>query len=88
MTYGEVEMQSNKIAHFLITLGVGPNVNVGIIAEKSFEMIIGILGVLKAGGAYTPIDPDCPICRITHIVKDAQLKVILSHIPQDLQVQC
>ena len=56
--YGELDRRANQLAHYLRTLGVGPDVIVGVCLERSVEMVIGLLGILKAGGAYLPLDPD------------------------------
>ena len=58
LTYRDLDMKANQLAHYLHKMGVGPGVLVGICLERSFEMFIGILGILKAGGAYVPIDPN------------------------------
>lgn len=78
LTYGELNVQANRIAHGLRTRGVGPEVLVGLFFERSLEMVIGILGVLKAGGAYLPIDPNYPQERIAFMIEDAKPKVMLT----------
>ena len=85
MTYGEVETESNRVAHHLIDIGVHRGCNVGIMAEKSFEMVIGILGILKSGAAYTPVDPMYPVQRVSAIVEDAKIDVILVHTSQSVE---
>src|SRR6185503_10275101 len=60
LTFRELNNRANKLAHYLKKLGVGPEVLVGICVERSIEMIVGLLGVLKAGRAYLPLDPDDP----------------------------
>ncbi len=77
-TYGELNRRANQLAHYLRTLGVGPEARVGIFMERSVEMIVALLGVLKAGGAYVPLDPTYPPERIRFSVADAQLAVILT----------
>ena len=57
LTYGELDARANRLAHYLISRGVGPEVLVALAIERSFDMIIALLGVLKAGGAYVPLDP-------------------------------
>ena len=56
VTYAELNARANRLAHHLRTLGVGPDVRVGICVERSVEMVVGLLGILKAGGAYVPLD--------------------------------
>ncbi|MCB0168540.1 MAG: amino acid adenylation domain-containing protein, partial [Anaerolineae bacterium] len=79
LTYRALNQQANQLAHYLQSLGVGPETTVGLCLERSLEMVIGLLGILKAGGAYVPLDPTYPHDRITFIVEDAQLSHILSH---------
>jgi amino acid adenylation domain-containing protein len=71
LTYEQLNQRANQFAHYLRKIGVGPEVLVGICIERSLEMIVGILGVLKAGGAYIPLDPTYPVERLTYIIKDA-----------------
>lgn len=78
LTYRELNARANQLAHHLRSLGVGPEVLVGICVERSFEMIIGLLGVLKAGGAYVPIDPAYPSERIAYMLDDSRLPVLLT----------
>ncbi len=78
LTYRELNTKANKLAHYLQTLGVKPEVLVGICIERSLEMIVGILGIIKAGGAYVPIDPAYPSERIAYMLKDSQLAVLLT----------
>ena len=78
LTYGELNSRANQLAHHLRTLGVGPEVRVGICVERSVEMIVGILGILKAGGAYVPLDPAYPRERLAFMLEDSQAKVLLT----------
>ncbi|MGD9659618.1 MAG: condensation domain-containing protein, partial [Methylocystis sp.] len=71
LSYGELNEKANRLAHRLCALGVGPDTIVGLCVERSFDMIIALLGVLKAGGAYLPIDPDYPKDRIAFMIDDA-----------------
>jgi amino acid adenylation domain-containing protein/thioester reductase-like protein len=77
-TYRDLNAKANQLAHYLITLGVGPEVLVGICFERSLDMIVAILGVLKAGGAYLPIDPVYPQERIAFMLADSQVPVLLT----------
>lgn len=78
LTYQQLNKQANQLAHHLCTLGVGPEVLVGICLERSLEMIVGILGILKAGGAYVPLDPAYPPERLAFILSDTQAPVLLT----------
>ena len=78
ITYEELNFQANQLAHQLVRLGVGPEVRVGICMERSLEMVTGILGVLKTGGAYVPIDPSHPSERLAYILEDAKISVLLT----------
>ncbi|NER22034.1 MAG: amino acid adenylation domain-containing protein, partial [Symploca sp. SIO1C2] len=78
LTYCELNRQANQLAHHLRSLGVTADTLVGLCLERSLEMVVAILGILKAGGAYVPIDPDYPTERLSFIVEDAQLSVILT----------
>ena len=57
VTYAELNERANRLAHYLQSLGVGPETLVGICVERSVEMMVGLLGILKAGGPYVPLDP-------------------------------
>lgn len=78
LTYKQLNQQANQLAHYLRTLGVGPEILVGICVERSLEMVIGILGILKAGGAYVPLDPHYPLERLSFILEDIQASVVLT----------
>ncbi|MCC5666990.1 amino acid adenylation domain-containing protein [Nostoc sp. CHAB 5784] len=78
LTYREMNQRANCLAHHLKTLGVGPEVLVGICVERSLEMVVGLLGILKAGGAYVPLDPTYPTERLHHILEDSGVQVLLT----------
>ncbi|WP_017653095.1 non-ribosomal peptide synthetase [Fortiea contorta] len=78
LTYAELNIKANQIAHYLQKLGIKTAELVGISLPRSLDMIIGILGILKAGAAYVPLDPNYPIERLAFILEDAQLQVILT----------
>lgn len=78
LTYRELNARANQLARHLSTLGVGPEMLVGVYVERSLDMIVGLLGILKAGGAYLPIDPIYPPKRVALILEDARPAVILS----------
>ncbi|OAB44758.1 non-ribosomal peptide synthetase [Paenibacillus glacialis] len=77
MTYRELNEKANRLAWFLKARGIGEESIVGVMIERSFEMIIGILGILKAGAAYVPIDPDYPSERITYLLNHSRTSVLL-----------
>ncbi|WP_138502504.1 non-ribosomal peptide synthetase, partial [Nostoc sp. PA-18-2419] len=78
LTYRELNYRANQLAHYLRCLGVGADVLVGICVERSLEMIVGLLGILKAGGAYVPLDPVYPQDRLSFMLQDAQVSVLLT----------
>ncbi|MBW4428168.1 MAG: amino acid adenylation domain-containing protein [Nostoc desertorum CM1-VF14] len=78
LTYSELNTRANQLAHYLQKLGVKPEVPVGICVERSLEMVIGLFGIFKAGGAYLPIEPNYPLERQAFILKDAQTPVLLT----------
>ncbi|MBN1684247.1 MAG: amino acid adenylation domain-containing protein [Gammaproteobacteria bacterium] len=79
LTYKELNEKSNQLAHYLRKLGVKPNTFVAICLERSLEMIIGILGILKAGGVYVPLDPDSPQKRLYFILEDMKTSILLTY---------
>ncbi len=79
LTYRELNIRSNKVAHYLQKLGVGSEALVGICVERSVELIVGLLGILKAGGAYVPLDPVYPCDRLTFMLEDADVSFVISH---------
>ena len=78
LTYRELNARANQLAHYLMGLGIGPEVLVGICVERSIEMVVGLLGILKAGGAYVPLDPAYPNERLEFMLADANVKVLLT----------
>ncbi|KYC42732.1 non-ribosomal peptide synthetase [Scytonema hofmannii PCC 7110] len=78
LTYEQLNCRANQLAHYLRSLGVGADVLVGICVERSVEMIVGLLAILKAGGAYVPLDPEYPQERLSFMLEDAQVKVLLT----------
>ncbi|WP_328973721.1 non-ribosomal peptide synthetase [Streptomyces sp. NBC_00239] len=72
LTYGETNARANRLARHLVAQGVGPESLVGVCLERSADLVVALLAVLKAGGAYLPIDPDSPADRIAYIVQDAE----------------
>jgi amino acid adenylation domain-containing protein len=78
VTYRELNARANRVAHHLRSLGVGPEVLVGLCAERSAELIVGLLGILKAAGAYLPLDTVHPGDRLALILEDARAPVLLT----------
>jgi amino acid adenylation domain-containing protein len=78
LTYGELNVRANQLAHYLKKQGVEAERLVGICMERSLDMIVGLLGILKAGGAYVPLDPSYPKERLAFMLQDAQAKVVLT----------
>ncbi|WP_430014744.1 MupA/Atu3671 family FMN-dependent luciferase-like monooxygenase [Microcystis protocystis FBCC-A270] len=78
LTYSELNCRANQLAHYLQKLGVKPDELVGICLERSLDMIVGLLAILKVGGAYVPIDPDYPQERISFMLQDTQVKILLT----------
>ena len=90
ITYRELNIRANQLAHYLQKQGVKPEVKVAICVERSLKMVIGLLGILKAGGAYVPLDPRLPQERWNYMLEDSQAKLILTQaklgdrLPKDL----
>jgi amino acid adenylation domain-containing protein/thioester reductase-like protein len=78
LSYGEVNARANQLARYLVTQGVKPETRVGICLKRGVDMIIGILGILKAGGAFVPFDPAYPEERIAFMLKDADVSLLLT----------
>jgi amino acid adenylation domain-containing protein len=78
ITYGELNEKANQLARELRKQGITPNTPVGIMMERSLEMLPAILAVLKAGGAYLPIDPQYPGKRVNYMLKDSGAKILLT----------
>ena len=78
LTYGELNRRAGRLARRLRELGVGPEVLVGVCAERSLEMVVALLAVLKAGGGYVPLDPAYPADRLAYMLKDSQVPVLLT----------
>ncbi|NEP72550.1 MAG: amino acid adenylation domain-containing protein [Okeania sp. SIO2G4] len=78
LTYQQLNAKANQLAHYLQSLGVKTETLVGICIERSLEMVIGLLGILKAGGAYVPIDPSYPAERLSYMLEDAAVPVLLT----------
>nr|QEO73798.1 AMP-dependent synthetase and ligase [uncultured bacterium] len=78
MTYAELDARANRMAHLLIENGVGPDVMVGLCMQRSADMVVAVLAVVKAGGAYLPIDPDYPADRLAFMLADSGASVVVT----------
>ena len=78
LTYRALNEQANRLAHYLQKRGVGPEVLVAMFAERSIGMIVGLLAVLKTGGAYLPLDPEFPQERLKYMLEDSKPKIVLT----------
>jgi len=79
LNYAQLNEQANQVAHLLRDKGVKPGEIVGIMVERSFAMIIGIFGIIKAGGAYLPLSPEDPPERLGYVLENAKVKLLLVH---------
>ncbi|MGH7267127.1 MAG: non-ribosomal peptide synthetase, partial [Candidatus Rokuibacteriota bacterium] len=78
LTYRELDRRANQLAHYLRASGVGPDVRVAVAVERSLEMVVALLGVLKAGGAYLPLDPTWPRKHLAFMLEDSAATVLLT----------
>ncbi|MGL4960428.1 MAG: amino acid adenylation domain-containing protein, partial [Inquilinus sp.] len=95
VSYGGLNARANRLAHRLIALGAGPETLVGLCLERSVEMVVGLLAILKAGAAYLPLDPDYPAERLAFMLRDAAPVALLTQPalrdrlpPIDLPILC
>ena len=79
LTYAQLNRRANQLAHYLIEQGVTADTLVGILMDRSLEMLVALLGILKAGGAYVPIDPTYPEERIGFIIQDSGVSIVITH---------
>src|SRR5204862_1959416 len=79
LSYGELEVRANRLAHHLRGRGVGPEVVVGLCLERSLDLVVGLLAILKAGGAYLPLDPSYPRERLAFMLADTGASIVLTH---------
>src|SRR6185369_1944459 len=78
LTYAELAARAGRLARRLRRLGVGPDVLVGLMVERSLDMIVGVLGILQAGGAYVPLDPGYPDARLAFMLADTRSPIVLT----------
>src|SRR5262249_52184240 len=76
ISYRELDRRANQLAHYLRSLGIGPEMKVALYMERNASIVVGLLGVLKAGAAYLPLDISFPSERVGHILEDASVTVI------------
>ena len=81
LTYRQLNNQANQLAHYLQKLGVGPEVRVGICADRSLEIVIAFIAIFKAGGVYVPLDPSYPKDRLAYMIEDSNVPVLLTQTP-------
>ncbi|SDI17000.1 non-ribosomal peptide synthase domain TIGR01720/amino acid adenylation domain-containing protein [Pseudomonas flavescens] len=77
LSYAELERKANALALRLRALGIGPEVRVGVLAERSLELMIALVAIVKAGGAYVPLDPDYPRERLHYMIEDSEVALLL-----------
>ena len=80
LSYRELNHRANRLAHYLLGLGIRPDDRVAICVERSFDMVVGLLGILKAGGAYVPLDPSYPAERLTFMLRDSTPVALLTQV--------
>ncbi len=99
LSYQELDEYANRFGHYLQSLGVGPEVLVGVHMERSAGMLMTLLGIMKAGAAYIPMDPAYPVSRLAYMIEDAEIKLLLTEnallntmdqsiFPEDLEIVC
>src|SRR5690606_19775356 len=76
--YAELNARANRLAHHLRALGAGPGALVGVWLERGIDMVVAVLGILKAGAAYVPLDPAFPRDRLDYMMEDAELQVVVT----------
>ncbi len=78
LTYGELDRKANRLAHLLRRMGAGPEIRIGLCMERSAEAVVAMLGILKAGAAYVPLDPSAPRERLASLLEDVAAPVVLT----------
>ena len=78
LTYQELNLRANRLAHYLISSGAGPESVIGVQAERSVDMVVGLLAILKSGGAYLPLDLEYPEGRLSFMIEDAEVEIVLT----------
>ena len=78
ISYGELNERANRLAHYLLELGVAAEMSVGICLERSLDLIVGLLGIIKAGGTYVPLDPEYPLERLAFMLEESKVAILLT----------
>jgi amino acid adenylation domain-containing protein len=78
LSYAELNRQANQLAHYLQTLGAREGVLIGLCVERSLDMVVGLLAILKSGAAYVPLDPDYPTGRLSFMLQDAGVPILIT----------
>src|SRR6185369_9521738 len=78
ISYEDLNRRANQLAHYLTEMGVGPEVKVGLLLRRSVAMVVGVLGVLKTGAAYLPLDIQAPLSRLAYMLEDAQVPFLIT----------
>src|ERR1044072_2906728 len=78
LSYAQLKRRANQLAHHLRSMGVGPDQRVGLCVERSIELVVGLLGILKAGAAYVPLDPTYPTERLAYLLRDSEAVALLT----------
>lgn len=86
MTYRELNSRANKLAHFLVSVGVSPEDSVAVSFDRSIDLVITMLAVLKAGGTLVPLPPSLPSERFSYILNNARTKILLTSLEEDLPI--
>jgi len=76
-TYADLDQRSNQLAHYLIAHGVGPDERVGLCMKRSLKMVVALVGIVKAGGAYIPLDPSYPQTRLQYMLEDSAMRMLV-----------
>src|SRR5262245_22214385 len=81
LTYAELNARANQVAHYLRRQGVSPETRIGIAVERSVDMLVGLIGIHKAGAAYVPLDPSYPAERLAYMIKDGGVSILVTQEP-------
>src|SRR6266852_1679959 len=80
LSYGELNRKANQLGHYLQTLGAREGTLIGLCVERSLDMVVGLLGILKVGAAYVPLDPDYPTKRLSFMLQDARVPILITQL--------